>query len=59
MKKKYEKLVSDIKLLIKQTRAEMKQEQKDYERRPNEDDFAVGYIRALELKIQDLKELIK
>lgn len=59
MKKKYEKLVSDIKLLIKQTRAEMKQEQKDYERSPNEDDFAVGYIRALELKIQDLKELIK
>ncbi len=56
---KYEKLVSAIKLLIKRTKEEMDQEQKDYDNGYQDDEFAVGYIRALELKIQDLEELIK
>lgn len=52
-------LMEKIEKLIKQTKTEMDQEQKDYDNSVQEDDFAVGYIRGLELKIQDLQDLIK
>lgn len=37
----------------------MQEEIEEYENKLEEDEFQAGYIRALELKIQDLELLLK